>query len=401
MLEEWNIGFRPCYPTNRLFHCSIPLFHYSNIPLLPPMFLRRNKILWLIVSLAFFHNEVLAQHKSWGFSAAYHLGFLATHNPTMLHLVDGHVQGVEATIFRQTNGESSWQQAYQNPQTGLNFIYLDLPSDTILGEALAAMAFLDMPLLKSDAYRFSIRASCGIGYLSHHFERVENHKNSAIGSALNAAIQVTFKNSILISSRLEYTLSAGLTHFSNGSFNTPNLGLNNITLNSGLSYLVSMPDTFYRRQLDPPNKKWYTEMVLAGGAKEIYPPDNGKYFSASLIVNRKHRVSQKSGIGFGADVFYDAALNTLIEIQEKVPSDVVPIRAGVHFSYELLISRVSALFDYGLYVVDPYGGQGWQYHRIGLRYSLNENLLLNLSMKTHFAKAEYVEWGLGWKFGRN
>ena len=139
-------------------------------------------------------------------------------------------------------------------------------------------------------------------------------------------------------------------------------------------------------------------MVLAAGTKEIYPPDNGKFFSASLIVSRKHKVSHKSRIGYGADVFYDDALNTLIEIQDKAPSDVAPFRAGVHFCYELLISRVSAIFNYGLYVVDPYGGQGLQYHRIGLRYSVNENLLLNLSMKTHFAKAEYVEWGLGWRF---
>jgi hypothetical protein len=165
--------------------------------------------------------------------------------------------------------------------------------------------------------------------------------------------------------------------------------------------MVSTPDTFYRKPMASLDKTWATETVLAAGAKEIYPPDDGKYFCATLIVNRKHRISPKSALGFGGDVFYDSALNRLIENKENHPSEVAPFRAGLHFSYEMLISRVSALFDYGIYVVNAYKGDGYSYHRIGLRYQLNTNLFLNLSLKTHFAKAEYAEWGLGWKFNRH
>jgi len=353
---------------------------------------------WLALLLTFWCGPALAQKKSWGISSAWHFGFLVAHNPTMLHLVDDHIKGVEVTFFRQTDGSAAWQSDYLFPQTGINLIYLDLPSDTVLGEAVAVMGFIDMPVLFSKSYRLSIRSSCGLGYLSHHFERVENHKNAAIGSALNAAVQFNLKNSFRITPRMELNLGVGVTHFSNGSLNTPNLGLNNITASGGLTYMLSSPDTFYQKPKSIPTKKWFVETVLAAGAKEIYPPDDGKYFCASLVVNRKHRISPKSALGFGGDFFYDSALNTLIENKENHPADVAPFRAGVHFSYELLISRVSALFDYGVYVINPYKGDGPFYHRIGLRYQLKSNLFLNLSLKTHFAKAEFAEWGLGWKF---
>jgi hypothetical protein len=54
--------------------------------------------------------------------------------------------GVELSLFRQTDGSASWQSEYLFPQTGITFIYLDMPADTILGDALAAMAFIDMPI---------------------------------------------------------------------------------------------------------------------------------------------------------------------------------------------------------------------------------------------------------------
>jgi hypothetical protein len=68
-------------------------------------------------------------------------------------------------------------------------------------------------LVRHKNYRLSLRSSCGLAYLSHHFERVENHKNSAIGSALNAAIQFTLKNSIRISSRMDANIGLGVTIF--------------------------------------------------------------------------------------------------------------------------------------------------------------------------------------------
>jgi hypothetical protein len=360
--------------------------------------MRMKSRLYCLLIFCFILLHPVYARNSWGVGAAYHLGFLAAHNTTMFHLLDDHVKGVEVTIFRQTQGKSSWQENYLYPRTGFEFMFLDLPSDTILGNAFSAMAFIDMPVIKTGIYCFSIRSACGLGYLTKHFERVENHKNSAIGSALNAAIQFNFENSFRISSRFDLHFTVGLTHFSNGSFSTPNLGINNVTASGGFRYLIAPADSFYHHPQGAFSREWETEVMGAAGVKEIYPPDNGKYFAATLMASRIKQISNKSKAGFGADVFYDTALETLVKISEKQSNDVAPFRAGAHLSYQLLLNRISAIFDVGVYLLNPYSEQGPLYDRIGLHYHVNDRLFINLSLKTHYAKAEYTEWGIGWKF---
>jgi hypothetical protein len=35
---------------------------------------------------------------------------------------------------------------------------------------------------------------------------------------------------------------------------------------------------------------------------------------------------------------------------------------------------------------------------VGMRYRFDNGLLLNLVLKSHWAKADYVEWGVGYTF---
>jgi hypothetical protein len=58
------------------------------------------------------------------------------------------------------------------------------------------------------------------------------------------------------------------------------------------------------------------------------------------------------------------------------------------------------LFDIGLYLVDPYEEDGVLYNRLGLRYYFNSRFIANLSLMAHYAKAEYAEFGLGYRLTR-
>ena len=349
-------------------------------------------------ALAAAASPARSQPLSWGLSAGVHYGFLAAHNPSMLHLVDSHVSGWEISFFHQTRGERSWEQAYNYPRTFLSLLYLDLPADTILGDAWALMAGVDFPLIRSHRYSLSVRPAAGPGYLTRHFDRVENHKDNAIGSAFNVAVQVSFRNTLRLSPGVELHASLGLSHFSNGSLSTPNLGVNNVTAAAGIACSFSVPDTFYRMAAPPFSRRWTWDAVCAAGVKEIYPPDNGKYFGATLTGNVLKQFSHKSAAGAGADLFYDTALPDLVAQKDTQPSDVFPWRAGVHLTYHLVVGKVTPFLDIGAYLLDPYKEQGPLYHRIGLRWQQGPHLLFNLSLKTHYAKAEIAEWGLGWKF---
>ena len=65
-------------------------------------------------------------------------------------------------------------------------------------------------------------------------------------------------------------------------------------------------------------------------------------------------------------------------------------------SYELVISRLSVIAHIGGYVIDNWKQDGLLYHRLGFNYRINKHFLANFTLKTHFAKADNFELGLGY-----
>jgi len=41
---------------------------------------------------------------------------------------------------------------------------------------------------------------------------------------------------------------------------------------------------------------------------------------------------------------------------------------------------------------------GWFYTRATLKYALDKHLFISTGLKTHLQKAEFIEWGLGYRF---
>ena len=50
----------------------------------------------------------------------------------------------------------------------------------------------------------------------------------------------------------------------------------------------------------------------------------------------------------------------------------------------------------GAYVRDKYKPNDKLYHRVGMRYVFDNGINLNLALKSHWARADYVEYGIGY-----
>jgi hypothetical protein len=51
-------------------------------------------------------------------------------------------------------------------------------------------------------------------------------------------------------------------------------------------------------------------------------------------------------------------------------------------------------------IIYPYNidqEDGWLYTRASLKYMLTNHIMLSLGLKTHLQKAEFIEWGLGYR----
>jgi hypothetical protein len=131
--------------------------------------------------------------------------------------------------------------------------------------------------------------------------------------------------------------------------------------------------------------------------KEIYPVNGPEYFAFTLYADRSFQVTRKSSFGAGADVFYDQSDKHNLEEDSGEPvSTAEAMKVGLHGSYELNISRISFTFNMGAYLYAKYTIAGNIYHRIGTRYRFSDRMFACFNLKTHFGKADLVEWGLGY-----
>ena len=328
-----------------------------------------------------------------------HYGFVMAHSPRVNHLVTGHTHGFQLNAGIQ-GSKSRMQKIYNYPQTGVSLAYFDFANPAVLGSGVCLMAYADLPVIRKDNFLFSIQLADGLGLTTKRFDPVENHKNTLSGTRLNAAIQIFLQTKYVLSGRTDFRLSLGLTHFSNGAYATPNLGINNLSLSSGvIFYFDSLHAIPPKPAFEKPDKKIKFEVIAACGPKEIYPTGGKKYFAWTVSAAGFKPLSNKYHLGIGTDFMYDLSLT------ERFARDSVfstaksnRMRSGIYIANELILSRLTALLDIGFYIYSPFKGNGSSYHRMGLKYFCTDHLFVNYTLKTHYGNADNIELGLGYRF---
>jgi hypothetical protein len=338
----------------------------------------------------------------WNSAITYHHGFLIAHHPKMQHLQTGKVNAMEIELGKRTDGSKPWHHYFNFPSVGVSFSYWDLSNSTVLGNIVSISPYLDLKLNKGSKVGIYLKAGCGIGLISEKFDADNNYKNIAVSTHVNANAMIHPSIQFRITDNVYLRTGPSLTHFSNGSYQVPNLGLNLMTWKASLRMNLGNQNSGIERKDIPYDKnRWW--FIYAGGfKKEIYPIEGEPYYAVTLGGEYMMRITPKSAIGLGADYFYDEALFYKFEEQDiEVNSDLEASRLGLKFCYEMLFNRYSLLFNTGVYVVSKIYNDGYIYSRIGMRYRFSDQFSGILQLKTHFGKADFMELGIGYRIKRN
>jgi hypothetical protein len=100
-------------------------------------------------------------------------------------------------------------------------------------------------------------------------------------------------------------------------------------------------------------------------------------------------------------VFFSNFLKELIYYQsvsfpeENVSGNEDYRRVGLFAGHELFINKTSIETQLGYYVYYPFNFEGRTYIRIGLKHYFGNNIFGAVTLKSHGAKAEAVELGIG------
>lgn len=335
-----------------------------------------------------------------GIEETVHFGSILPHRPLVNEIIEGHSFIYEVSFYKNTTGNKAWQQLFNYPKIGISAMYLNLGNEEELGNSFGFFPYIQIPLSKRKI-RWELRFGYGIGYVEKPFDRADNYKNIAIGSRFNALINVNSLWKIQASKHIAFSTGVSLVHFSNGSYVRPNLGFNIFSLNTGVSYNFGKDKEIQTNPLPDKEKKREHFIVANTGLKEIPPVEGPKYMVINLAYNIIKPISNKSNYGFSADFFYNSSLEALIEKNDNVPASTADnFRAGISAMYGISVGKLMLSVHMGGYILPRYTDNGFLYHRINSRYSINKKLFFNLGLKSHWAVADFIEMGVGYKINK-
>jgi hypothetical protein len=107
----------------------------------------------------------------------------------------------------------------------------------------------------------------------------------------------------------------------------------------------------------------------------------------------------KNKLGLGLEMAYNNATRQVYENDSIMNSGFMDIvQGGVKVCYSFNMHRLSLPVDFGYYLYKKQSYNGSFFHRVGLRYMVTKHIVANVTLLTHWAKADYFEWGIGYKF---
>ncbi len=329
----------------------------------------------------------------------FHYGFIIAHHSDMEYLTQGHVTISEICFSRPTHGENYWNQLFKFPEPGLSLCFFDLGNPKNLGNLFSICPYMDFPFNKGVHTRICFRAGGGLSYLTKPFDPVTNYKDIAIGSHVNGFMNFRLTVKQEISKRLRLDFGVGMSHCSNGAMKQPNLGLNMPTVDLGIGYsLYNCPERKPMDSLPVCNRNRFFAFGIAGALSQISPA-GGKDFGAVILSGSVYRRwNHKNLWNVGLEIFYNEANYQEIFRTDHTVQRVQYIQPAAKIGYALCAGRMSMPMEIGFYFYDKVSGETVpMYERIGLRYQVNDRILLGSTLKVYFARAEFFEWGITYR----
>lgn len=330
-------------------------------------------------------------------SVRYHHGLLFPMHASMTYFTKENINGLEIRAGRTfVNIKPD-----RPPEIGIGYFFSNNGNRDVYGYTNAAYFFFNSNFFKNSSPVYLEQSiSVGISYLNKIFDARENYFNRAIGSHLNIFFIYSISARVKINNNLLFTFGPSVAHSSNGNITQPNNGINLVTANAGLTWKIREA-TNINLINSPPNiqyKKNRYFFLFSGGIRQIsrYFPE--RYFTSTTLAEYSRRISRTLAFGGGIDFFYDPTEGRETFINGPRIENLVPWHAGMHLSCEIIWGDLSFILQPGYKIITPSAQSFYSFNRIGLRYYLNKNYILNYSLKSHKFAADYFELGVGYMF---
>jgi hypothetical protein len=74
------------------------------------------------------------------------------------------------------------------------------------------------------------------------------------------------------------------------------------------------------------------------------------------------------------------------------------LQIGFYTAYLVPLNNFNFVLGMGVYLKDKFRTASQLYNRIGCRYQFSNGLTSSINLKTHLARADYLEFAIGYTF---
>ena len=320
---------------------------------------------------------------------------------------------MSAKVLFQTTGNKYWQQLYNYPQFGFGIYHGWLDPECNIGKPYALYSVFSAPIHRSEKWSTNWEMNFGVAYFQ------DNIFNVAISSMYSGYFSAGADFRKTLGKNFDVGAFIGFTHFSNGAFQKPNVGIN---IFSPKVFLVCTPQREHQkfRKVPLPElvKNNHIDVSVYYGMKNIvymgtdldsitkYKGIDFKIYGLSMMFNRQ--VSYLSRVGFGTTFEYNGSYNSPMVVEDtklvvKESRYSKKLALSIYPSYELLMNKFAVVLQPGIYInrVDFETITPIFYQRIGLKYHVTQRLFTAFNLRAYdFSVADFIEWNVGWRFGR-
>ena len=322
------------------------------------------------------------------------IGFLAAHSSLMGHLAKQHAYGAELSLIHQAKGNKKWHAAYKYPSMGITAFATTVGNKEVLGNYYGIFSFFNLPLIKKEKFSVSTKLAAGLGYTNRAYHPDDNKLNVAVSTKLNARITIGLDARFSHKSHY-FSIGIDASHFSNAAIKVPNLGLNMPFLSLAYGHKINEVENTIETE-SKKEKYWEYGALAIASVKETFPTGGPKYPVYGLNFYGRKFFNSNTAMELSLDFISKQAI---LDYHKDIPKTQYEIlQIGTFVGFILPFDHFHLITGMGVYLKDKYQPEDFLYHRVGMRYVFDNGINLNLVLKSHWARADYTEFGIGYSF---
>lgn len=312
-----------------------------------------------------------------------------------------------ASYYNAVNVRFGWQlhapniygQVHRYPVLGIGWFAATFNNKDI-GNPNAIYGFVELPMRKEiKKWNWTYSIGFGLSYNFNPYDSVANPGNILIGSYKNFYIDLGANIYTKVADNMDLGIGLGFKHFSNGSMQRPNNGINLIPLSLTAKVFLNDVEPDYSYKPLPEFIPHNSIAFAIGPASKQYKPGTPNSFKMSIMLEWMHQFTYKYRWGIGGDVLYSTypeyvdstgTYTTLTNLSYAATGNwdwVITRNIYMHLAVGFYLKRNPQFEESEIF-----------YERISLRARVFKQLYAGIGLKAHYGVADCIEWTLAYRF---